>query len=65
MRCAEVKEMIPALAHESEPSFAVRRHIGKCHGCQQELEDLQEPRRRRRRHSSPAPPSRLLVWPPS
>ena len=38
MRCAEVKEMIPALARESEPTFAVRRHIGKCSGCQQELE---------------------------
>lgn len=38
MRCAEVKEMLPALARESEPSFAVRRHIGKCRGCQEELE---------------------------
>ncbi|MGH2825633.1 MAG: anti-sigma factor family protein [Actinomycetota bacterium] len=38
MRCAEVKEMIPALARESQPSLAVRRHLGKCQGCRQELE---------------------------
>ncbi|MGH2702272.1 MAG: anti-sigma factor family protein [Actinomycetota bacterium] len=38
MRCAEVKEMIPALARESQPSLTVRRHLGKCRGCQQELE---------------------------
>jgi anti-sigma factor RsiW len=38
MRCAEVKEMIPALARESEPSLAVHRHLGKCRACQEELE---------------------------
>lgn len=38
MRCAEVREMIPALAGEGEPSLAVRRHLATCKGCRGELE---------------------------
>ena len=38
MRCAEVRETIPAFAGEGEPSLATRRHIAKCQGCRSELE---------------------------
>jgi hypothetical protein len=38
MRCAEVREMIPAFAGEGEPSLAVRRHLAKCKGCRSEIE---------------------------
>jgi len=38
MRCAEVRETIPAFAGEGEPSLATRRHIAKCRGCRSELE---------------------------
>ncbi|MGH2752681.1 MAG: anti-sigma factor family protein [Actinomycetota bacterium] len=38
MRCAEVREMIPAVAGEGEPSFAVRRHLARCRECRAELE---------------------------
>jgi anti-sigma factor RsiW len=38
MRCAEVRETIPAFADEGEPSLATRRHIAKCSGCRTELE---------------------------
>jgi hypothetical protein len=38
MRCAEVREMIPAFAGESDPSLGVRRHLSKCAGCREELE---------------------------
>ena len=38
MRCAEVRETIPAFAGEGEPSLAARRHIAKCQGCREELE---------------------------
>ena len=38
MRCAEVRETIPAFAGEGEPSLPIRRHIAKCQGCRSELE---------------------------
>ncbi|MDQ3771709.1 MAG: hypothetical protein M3343_06440 [Actinomycetota bacterium] len=38
MRCAEVREMLPALARESDPSLVVRRHLSKCVACRAELE---------------------------
>ena len=38
MRCAEVRETIPAFADEGEQSLAIRRHITKCTDCRSELE---------------------------
>jgi anti-sigma factor RsiW len=38
MRCAEVRETIPAFADEGEPSLATRRHFAKCPECRAELE---------------------------
>jgi len=42
MRCAEVREMIPALAGEGEPSLSMRRHLLKCRGCRGELETYRD-----------------------
>ena len=35
--CAEVREMLPAFARESEPSLALRRHLSRCPECTAEL----------------------------
>lgn len=44
MRCEEVREMLPALAGDDEVSSSldVRRHVGRCSGCADELEMLRE-----------------------
>ena len=37
MRCAEVREMLPAYLDEPGGSLAVRRHLAGCDGCHKEL----------------------------
>lgn len=41
MRCAEIKEMLPAYA-EGKPSSALRRHLAHCPDCAAELERYQD-----------------------
>lgn len=37
MRCAEVREALPAYVRDGEPSLAVRRHMSRCSECKAEL----------------------------
>ena len=38
MRCAEIKEVLPAYADDPEATLAVRRHLSRCPDCKAELE---------------------------
>lgn len=37
MRCAEVREMLPAYARDGEPVLGARRHLSGCPECSAEL----------------------------
>ena len=37
MRCAEIKEVLPAYADDPEATLAVRRHLSRCTDCKAEL----------------------------
>ncbi len=37
MRCAEIKEVLPAYADDPEATLAVRRHLSRCPDCKAEL----------------------------
>jgi len=37
MKCAEVREVLPALARDADASRSVRRHLSACPGCAAEL----------------------------
>ena len=37
MRCAEVRELLPAYVHEGHPSQDVREHLDTCESCTVEL----------------------------
>ena len=42
MKCAEIREVIPAYERDSEASLAVRRHLLACSGCREELAHYRE-----------------------
>ena len=37
MKCAEIKEMLPAYATDPDLSLVVRRHLARCPDCKEEL----------------------------
>jgi hypothetical protein len=37
MRCAEVREILPAFMSDGEVSLSVRRHISRCADCKRDL----------------------------
>ena len=37
MKCAEVREMLPAYRDESDVSLSLRRHVTRCAECRNEL----------------------------
>jgi anti-sigma factor RsiW len=37
VRCAEVRELLPAYVHEGHPSSEVRSHLDDCEACSAEL----------------------------
>lgn len=38
MRCAEMREVLPAYARDGDPALAARRHLSHCPECSAELE---------------------------
>ena len=36
MKCAEVREELPAYIKGEQPSLAIRRHLSTCEGCREE-----------------------------
>ena len=42
MKCAEIRELLPAYAREQQPSLAVRRHLAGCSACRTELARYKE-----------------------
>lgn len=36
MKCAEVREELPAYVRGEQPSLAIRRHLSTCEGCREE-----------------------------
>ena len=42
MKCAEIKELLPAYASDQQPTLAVRRHLATCSGCRAELARYRE-----------------------
>ena len=42
MKCAEIREIIPAYERDSEASLTVRRHLLTCSGCRAEVERYRE-----------------------
>lgn len=39
MKCAEVRELLPAYVDDRDSTLAVRRHISRCADCRRELEE--------------------------
>ncbi len=37
MKCAEIREVLPAYADDPEATLAVRRHLSRCPDCKAEL----------------------------
>ena len=37
MKCAEIREVLPAYADDAEATLAVRRHLSRCDDCKAEL----------------------------
>ena len=42
MKCAQIREVIPAHERDSEVSFAVRKHLLTCADCRREVARYQE-----------------------
>ncbi|MDQ4142376.1 MAG: hypothetical protein M3198_01305 [Actinomycetota bacterium] len=42
MKCAEIRELLPAYDREQQPGLAVRRHLASCTDCRAELAQLKE-----------------------
>lgn len=42
MKCAEIRELLPAYEREQQPSLAVRRHLASCADCRAELARFKE-----------------------
>jgi anti-sigma factor RsiW len=42
MKCAEIREVIPAHERDSEANFAVRKHLLTCADCRQEVARYKE-----------------------
>jgi hypothetical protein len=42
MKCAEVREMLPAYVDEPHASLPLRRHLGTCADCKTELHRYEE-----------------------
>ena len=42
MKCAEIRELLPAYDREQQPSLAVRRHLASCADCRAELAAYRE-----------------------
>ena len=42
MKCAEVREMLPAYVDEPHASLPLRRHLGTCGDCKTELHRYEE-----------------------
>ena len=42
MKCAEIKESLPAFDREQQPGLAVRRHLAACSDCRAELARYKE-----------------------
>ena len=42
MRCAEVRELLPASEGDLRPTLVVRRHVATCAGCREEVVRYQE-----------------------
>ena len=42
MKCAEVREMLPAYRDESDVSLSLRRHVTRCLDCRSELAHYEE-----------------------
>ena len=62
LKCAEVREMLPAYLDEPRADLTVRRHIAGCQGCKQELDRYEDMGRSLRALSAvhPEPPADLL-----
>lgn len=39
MKCAEIREILPAYADDPEATLAVRRHLSRCGDCKTELSE--------------------------
>jgi anti-sigma factor RsiW len=42
MKCAEIREVLPAYADDPEATLAVRRHLSRCPECKAELAQYDE-----------------------
>jgi anti-sigma factor RsiW len=42
MKCAEIREVLPAYADDPEATLAVRRHLSRCPDCKAELAQYDE-----------------------
>jgi predicted anti-sigma-YlaC factor YlaD len=42
VRCAEIRELLPAYASDQQPTLAVRRHLATCSDCRAELARYRE-----------------------
>ena len=62
LRCAQVREMLPAYLDEPRSDLTVRRHLAGCQDCKQELDRYEDLGRSLRFLSTvhPEPPADLL-----
>jgi predicted anti-sigma-YlaC factor YlaD len=42
MRCAEVRELLPAYERDADPTLVVRRHLASCADCREEVARYRE-----------------------
>ena len=63
MKCAEIKELLPAYAEDRSANLAVRRHLSRCPDCRAELEQYEALRSdlSALRVTTAAPPEDLLI----